>query len=302
MIYDIRHVTTYRYDAPVAAARCALRLVPAAGGGQRLLGVGIDVVPRPTSLVERADFFGARVATALIGAPHRELRITATSRVAVERRSPPDDTPRLEDVRREAASVMALGPRSPAHFLYPSRLVPLYEPATAYAAESFSRDRPILDAARELMQRVHADFHYDRKATAVTTPLSEAFESRTGVCQDFAHAAIAGLRGLGLPAAYVSGYMRTLPPPGQPRLVGADASHAWVSLWCGAECGWIDFDPTNAIVVGDDHIVVGHGRDYADVAPVDGVILASGGQTLTVNVDVTPAEPVPLREPALPVC
>jgi transglutaminase-like putative cysteine protease len=198
MIYDIRHVTTYRYDAPVAAARCSLRLVPAAGEGQRLLGYGIDVVPRPTSLVERADFFGTRVATAIIGAPHRELRITATSRVDVERRPAPDASPRWEDVRREAASVMALGTRSPAHFLYPSRLVPLFDPATAYAADSFTPGRPIVAAVRELMQRVHDDFLYDPKATAVTTPLAEAFAARTGVCQDFAHAAIAGLRGLGL--------------------------------------------------------------------------------------------------------
>jgi transglutaminase-like putative cysteine protease len=197
---------------------------------------------------------------------------------------------------------MALGTRSPAHFLYPSRLVPLFDPATAYAADSFTPGRPIVAAVRELMQRVHDDFLYDPKATAVTTPLAEAFAARTGVCQDFAHAAIAGLRGLGLPAAYVSGYIRTLPPPGQPRLVGADASHAWVSLWCGAECGWLDFDPTNALVVGDDHIVVGRGRDYADVAPLDGVILASGGQTLTVNVDVSPAEPAPACEPILPAC
>ena len=290
MIYDIRHVTTYRYDAPVAAARCSLRLVPAAGEGQRLLGYGIDVVPRPTSLVERADFFGTRVATAIIGAPHRELRITATSRVDVERRPAPDASPRWEDVRREAASVMALGTRSPAHFLYPSRLVPLFDPATAYAADSFTPGRPIVAAVRELMQRVHDDFLYDPKATAVTTPLAEAFAARTGVCQDFAHAAIAGLRGLGLPAAYVSGYIRTLPPPGQPRLVGADASHAWVSLWCGAECGWLDFDPTNDLVVADEHVTLGWGRDYADVSPVRGMLLGGGKHTVAVGVDLEPAD------------
>lgn len=298
MIYDIRHVTTYRYDPPVAAARCVLRLVPAAGDGQRLLAFALDVVPRPTSLVERTEFFGTRAATAVIAAPHRELRITATSRVAVDRPAAPAASPRWEGVRLAAAAVTDLGPRSPAHFLFPSRLVPLHEPATAYAAESFRPGRPILEAAAELMRRIHADFRYDRQATAVTTPLAEAFAARSGVCQDFAHAAIAGLRGLGLPAAYVSGYIRTLPPPGQPRLVGADASHAWVSLWCGPEAGWLDCDPTNALLAGDDHIVVGRGRDYADVAPLDGVILASGGQTLTVSVDVTPTEPAANREPA----
>jgi len=303
MIYDIRHVTTYRYDAPVAAARCTLRLVPAAGDGQRLLGYGLEMTPRPASLAERTDFFGTRVATAVIGGAHRELRITATSRVEVERRLPQEHSSAWEEVRREAFASAALGPRAPAHFLYPSRLVPLYAPATAYAAASFTPGRPIVDAARELMQRVRDDFRYDQKATAVSTPMTEAFDARSGVCQDFAHATIAALRGLGLPVAYVSGYIRTLPPPGKPRLVGADASHAWVSLWCGAACGWIDFDPTNALVVGDDHIVIGRGRDYADVSPIDGVITASGGQTLVVSVDVMPSDPVPSRPPvAVPVC
>lgn len=303
MIYDIRHVTTYRYDAAVSAARCTLRLVPASGEGQRLLGCGIDVAPRPAALVERIDFFGTRVATAVFGTPHRELRIVATSQVAVERPPPPVSTPSWEQVRLEAFAAPGLGPHAPAHFLYPSRLVPLYAPATAYAAASFTPGRSIVDAAGELMRRVRDEFRYDPRATAVSTPLAEAFDSRSGVCQDFAHATIAALRGLGLPAAYVSGYIRTLPPPGKARLAGADASHAWVSVWCGGSCGWIDFDPTNAVLVGDDHIVIGRGRDYADVSPLDGVILASGGQTLSVNVDVSPAMPARGLEPAvLDVC
>ena len=146
----------------------------------------------------------------------------------------------------------------------------------------------MLEAAAELMARIKADFKYDPEATAVSTPLREAFEKRGGVCQDFAHIMIAGLRGLGLPAFYVSGYIRTIPPPGKPRLEGADASHAWVSLWCGQEFGWRDLDPTNALFIGDDHIVVAIGRDYADVSPIDGVILASGAQKLSVRVDVIP--------------
>jgi transglutaminase-like putative cysteine protease len=138
------------------------------------------------------------------------------------------------------------------------------------------------------MSRIHSDFVYDSEATDVSTPAAEAFRVRRGVCQDFAHIMISGLRGLGLPAAYVSGYLRTLPPPGGVRLEGADATHAWVSVWCGEENGWIAFDPTNAIVVKNDHIVLAIGRDYSDVAPIDGIILAPGKQTLKVGVDVIP--------------
>ncbi len=292
MIYDIRHVTTYRYDAPVAATRCTLRLLPGDEEGQRVFDSGLEVSPSPATRTDRTDFFGTRVINVTLDAPHRELRITALSRVEVERSAAPAAalTPHWEDVRQAAFSSDSLGPRAPAHFLFPSRLVPLHGPATAYAAESFRKERPVVEAATELMQRIRDDFKYDPKATAVSTPLSEAFATRGGVCQDFAHIMIAGLRGLGLPAAYVSGYIRTLPPPGKPRLVGADASHAWVSLWCGDVFGWLDFDPTNAALAGNDHIVIARGRDYADVSPIDGVILASGSQKLSVSVDVAPSQ------------
>src|SRR5690606_39171507 len=171
---------------------------------------------------------------------------------------------------------------------------------TAYARQSFTPGRPIVEAAAELMTRMRDEFVYDPEATTVSTPAVEAFEARHGVCQDFAHIMIAGLRGLGLPAAYVSGYLRTIPPPRQPRLAGADATHAWVDLWCG-ERGWIGFDPTNAVFAENDHIVLAIGRDYSDVAPIDGVILAPGVQTLKVEVDVIPdgeVEPVPAPKPA----
>jgi transglutaminase-like putative cysteine protease len=140
------------------------------------------------------------------------------------------------------------------------------------------------------MQRINRDFAYDAKATEISTPLLEVFEKRRGVCQDFAHVMIAGLRGLGLPAAYVSGYLRTTPPPGRPRLQGADATHAWVSVWCGSDLGWLGFDPTNDLVIGNDHVVLAVGRDYTDVSPVDGVIVGSRKQKLAVAVDVIPAE------------
>jgi transglutaminase-like putative cysteine protease len=163
-------------------------------------------------------------------------------------------------------------------------------PVTAYAAASFQPGGGILTGAVDLMHRIRNDFRYDPKATVISTPLKEVFEKRHGVCQDFAHVMIAGLRGLGLPAAYVSGYLRTYPPPGQPRLQGADATHAWVSVWCGADIGWIGFDPTNDLLVGNDHIILAVGRDFSDVSPVDGIIVGSRKQKLGVAVDVLPVE------------
>ena len=157
---------------------------------------------------------------------------------------------------------------------------------SAYAATSFADGIGILASAVDLMHRIHAEFRYDRKATVISTPLDEVFAKRHGVCQDFAHVMIAGLRGLGLPAAYVSGYLRTIPPPGKPRLQGADATHAWVSLWCGPDLGWIGFDPTNDLLVENDHIILGVGRDFSDVSPIDGIILGSPKQKLNVAVDV----------------
>ena len=161
---------------------------------------------------------------------------------------------------------------------------------TEYARASFSTGRPLVDAATDFMVRIHNDFTYDSKATNVRTHAIDAFKARRGVCQDFAHVMISGLKGLGLPAAYVSGYLRTTPPPGRPRLEGADATHAWVSLWCGEELGWVGLDPTNAMRVENDHIVLATGRDYSDVAPIDGIILAPGEQQLKVEVDVVPQD------------
>ena len=185
-----------------------------------------------------------------------------------------------------AFEATSLGPASPIGYVFASPLVPVQRPVTAYAAASFPPGSGILAGAADLMHRIRTDFRYDAKATVISTPLKEVFEKRHGVCQDFAHVMIAGLRGLGLPAAYVSGYLRTIPPPGQPRLQGADATHAWVSLWCGAATGWIGFDPTNDLLVENDHIELAVGRDFSDVSPVDGIIVGSRKQKLSVAVDV----------------
>ncbi len=292
MIYDIAHITTYRYEAPVASARCIMRLSPRDGGGQNAVFSRIDLSPPAELSHERQDFFGNRICEAQIHKPHTTLQIALRARVAVERAPPPAFalTPAWETVRSAAQASNSLAARSPAHCIYPSRFVPLLGAVADYARTSFPPGRPVLEGAAELMRRIHADFAYDPEATKIATPLAQAFERRSGVCQDFAHIMIAGLRGLGLPAAYVSGYLRTLPAPGEARLEGADSTHAWVSIWCGPEFEWFDLDPTNAITVEDDHIVIAIGRDYADVSPIDGVILGAGKQKLTVSVDVREAQ------------
>jgi transglutaminase-like putative cysteine protease len=288
VIYDISHITTYSYEASVASTRCAIRLTPRAGAGQRVLASRIEAAPAPETTRESTDFFGNRIVEATIREPHARLRIAVSARVEVNREEPPAPalTPAWEAISRAAAAARTLGPESPVHWLFPSRQAPLHAPVTNYARASFPAGRPVLEGAVELMRRIRDDFTYDPAATHVATPLAEAFEARGGVCQDFAHIMIAGLRGLALPAAYVSGYIRTVPAPGQPLLEGADASHAWVAVWCGEPFGWVDLDPTNAMFVDDNHIVVAIGRDYADVSPIDGVIVGAGRQALAVSVDI----------------
>jgi transglutaminase-like putative cysteine protease len=290
VIYDISHVTTYSYEASVASTRCAIRLTPRDGDGQRVLESRIDSTPAPETTRASVDFFGNRIVEAAIREPHARLRIAVSARVEVNRKEPPARglTPGWETISRAAGAARTLAPESPVHWLFPSRQAPLHPPATNYARASFPPGRPILEGAAELMRRIKADFTYDPTATHVATPLAEAFQSRGGVCQDFAHIMIAGLRGLALPAAYVSGYIRTVPAPGQPRLEGVDASHAWVAVWCGEPFGWVHLDPTNAIFVNDDHVVVAIGRDYADVSPIDGVVVGAGRQALAVSVDIKP--------------
>jgi transglutaminase-like putative cysteine protease len=288
VIYDIRHITTYRYDSQASSAALALRLLPRDDVGQRVLETRVSVSPQPAEQNQDTDFFGNNLTFVRIDRPHTDLRVEAVSRVKVERNAPmaPALTPSWETIRAATASASSLSRTCPAHFLYPSRLVTLHAPAMDYASKSFARARPVLEAAIDLMGRVKRDFVYDQDATAVSTTVPEAFERRRGVCQDFAHVMISGMRGLGLPACYVSGYIRTTPPEGAPRLEGADASHAWVGVWCGPEFGWLGLDPTNDIVVGDDHIVLAFGRDYADVSPTSGVFVGSGGHDLSVGVDV----------------
>jgi transglutaminase-like putative cysteine protease len=290
--YRLRHRTTYAYEDEVTFARCVLRLTPRSSPTQTVLESGVTVTPAPAAEAERTGPFGARILTVTVDRPHRALVIEARSRIDVHVPPPgnADASPPWEDVRTAALATDDLGPEAPAAYLYPTARTPIVREITEYARDCFTPRRPIVAAVDALTRRIHAEFRYDPGATEVSTPVAQAFAARHGVCQDFAQIMICGLRGLGLPAAYVSGYLRTIPPPGQPRLEGADATHAWVSVWCGPDLAWVGADPTNAMLAGDDHLVLAIGRDYADVAPIDGVILASGDQTLTVEVDVIPEE------------
>jgi transglutaminase-like putative cysteine protease len=291
MIYDVRQTTTYAYASPAAYAQHVLRLVPIARERQRVTAAVLDIDPAPVRRREGRDFFENRTTVIEIDAPHNTLTVKLAARITVDAIAAADfdATPPWEVVRAQTLASLDLGPHSPVHFIYPSRLVSLDPEIRDYAQVSFPPGRPILAGAAEVMRRIRNDFTYEPGATTVTTTPSMSFALRRGVCQDFAHIMISGLRGLGIPTAYVSGYLRTVPRPGSARLEGADAMHAWVMVWCGS-AGWWGLDPTNALVASDDHVVLAIGRDYADAAPIGGVVLGSGQQRLNTAVDVIPVE------------
>jgi transglutaminase-like putative cysteine protease len=290
--YRLRHLTRYRYRKPVVYARCALRLTPQMGPDQLVKDMQLDLAPRPKQISERTGPFGERVTFATIETPHRELTILAESLVTVSREPPPAALrgPAWEALRDEAFASTSLNPSSPANFLYPTAMTALHPAIIGFADESFTPGRPVLEAGFELAARIKNQFIYDSRSTEISTPAIQSFDARRGVCQDFAHIMISGLQGLGLPAAYVSGYIRTIPPPGVARLTGADATHAWVNLWCGDTIGWVGLDPTNALVVGSEHVILAVGRDYSDVAPTAGVLHGSGEQRVSVAVDMIPID------------
>jgi transglutaminase-like putative cysteine protease len=291
VIYDVRQATTCSYATPVAHSRHVLRLTPVSRDSERVQVAALQIVPEPVHRREGRDFFGNRLTWIEIEEPHQTLTVKLSARVAVDAavEPPPLSTPPWEAVRDEAFATSDIGPLSPAHFLFPSRMVSLDPEIRDYVRGSFPHGRPILDAAIELIGRMKSEIVYEIGATTVTTTPPMAFALRRGVCQDFAHIMISGLRGLGLPAAYVSGYLRSAPRTDATRLQGADAMHAWVFLWCGSAVGWIGLDPTNAVPALDGHVMLAIGRDYTDVAPMDGVIFGSGGQHIDVSVSVTPA-------------
>jgi transglutaminase-like putative cysteine protease len=292
MIYDIRHTTRFDYAGPVRFARCNLRLEPIAWDGQLLECHSLEVRPGGETATARNSGRLAHVTRVVIGEQVRALEIESIAEVSVNRAVPDirADDPTIAEVAAQARASRDPSPTGPAEFAYPSPLIPLDPEIAVWCAEELAPDRPVVEAGIALARRIQADFTYDTAATNISTTPIEAFTLRRGVCQDFAQVMIAGLRAAGLPAAYVSGYIRTYPPPGKERLVGADATHAWVLIWCGEGRGWIGFDPTNGIFMAGDHIVMAVGRDYGDVAPIDGIFLGANAQSITVSVDVSPRE------------
>lgn len=289
MIYEITHTTTYEYVDAVALSHHLVRVHPRDHSPQRVLTHHIQTDPGPSVIQSHVDYFGNLVRFVTVEGSHRRFIVRATSKVITGPvvRPMPSETPSWQVVR-DSCRGEQIGPALEASdYLFDSPLIQAHEDYADYAASSFPDERPLLEALNDFTARIHHDFKFDPRATTVATPLETVFKTRRGVCQDFAHLQIACLRSLGLPARYVSGYLETQPPPGQPRLMGADASHAWVSVYCPG-LGWLDTDPTNNVMPGSRHIVVAWGRDYNDVSPIRGVILGSGQHHLRVAVDVVP--------------
>ncbi len=285
MKYRIRHVSSYHYSAPVSVCHNFLMLTPREGGRVHSLSHRLVIRPTPLFSSRRTDSFGNTVHSFAIEENHRQLAVTATSHVDVAEARPPEKTPPWETVVGGVVAQTDPDWLEACRFAFDSPRISRAPEFADYAIASFVPERPILDAAFDLTKRIHEDFEYDKAATSVGTPTREAFDIRKGVCQDFAHVQISCLRSLGVPARYVSGYLRTVSRPGQPRIVGADQSHAWLAVYCGA-AGWVEVDPTNACLSSQDHIPIAWGRDYDDVVPVKGVVLGGGDHQLSVSVDV----------------
>ncbi len=290
MRYAIRLRITYDYPAAVSDARHLLRVRPRDGLGQRSETVAVTIAPRPGEHAREADFFGNGIDAIAFFTPQTELSVVMEAKVTVDRlQAPLDAAPSLDAVADEALDCLSAEGDSPLHHLGPSRRIAPLAALTAYVAETFeSAERPAGAAVMALTERIRKDFVYEPGSTSVGTSVSEACPQKRGVCQDFSHVMIAGLRANGIPARYVSGFLRTEPPKGQPRLEGADAMHAWVDAWLGKEIGWVGFDPTNGILAGDDHIVVAVGRDYSDALPIAGAFVTAGPQATQHFVDVVP--------------
>jgi transglutaminase-like putative cysteine protease len=299
MLYDITHRTTYSYGNDVSVSHHLAHLHPRELPRQQVTDFRLTVDPTPSVVAERVDFYGNSATFFTIGSPHDRLIVTARSRVQINAPTLPAAaaTPSWQEVRDRCASDVLTQDSERGEFRFDSAHIARRPAFADYASPAFAKDRPLLEAIVDFNARIFRDFRFDPRATTVATPVDEVFKRRRGVCQDFAHLAIACLRSLGLPARYVSGYLETQPPPGKPRLVGADASHAWYSVWCPGH-GWIDADPTNNLLPGDRHVVLAWGRDFSDVSPLRGVVVGGSGHSLDVSVDVARVED---RPPVVPV-
>jgi transglutaminase-like putative cysteine protease len=287
MNYRILHRTLYEYGEPVTVSHHAARIEPVAARAQRCGSFSLRIEPEPSLRKTRRDYFGNSVCFFSVQEIHSRLEVVAESLVTVSPTTPPAPAlsapwERVADLFTDPVSPEVV---QPYEFVFNSPLLAVSGELADYARRSFPAGTPLLTGVASLTRRIFTDFKYDPKSTTVATPLEEVIAGRRGVCQDFAHLAIAALRSLGLAARYVSGYLRTEPPPGQKRLVGADASHAWFSVYC-PELGWVDFDPTNNVMTGTDHVSVALGRDFSDVSPVSGVLTGGGQHVVSVSVNV----------------
>ncbi|MFL6027665.1 MAG: transglutaminase N-terminal domain-containing protein [Friedmanniella sp.] len=290
--YRIQHTTTYTYEADVTGSYGVFHLRPRDLEWQRCVSHEVAIHPAPANLFVHEDLYGNTKSSFHVTEPHQQLVITATSRVEVDQQRPPEERLAVPWERaRPAERTDQQDAWLAADFSYPSPYVEVPPGIEEYTRVSFTPGRRLGEAAVELMHRVHDDFTYKSGSTSVSTRVSDLLEKRMGVCQDFSHVMVSGLRSLGLAGRYVSGYLATRPPPGKPRLVGADASHAWVGCWVPGG-GWLYLDPTNAKVIDESHATVAYGRDYGDVPPVKGVIFTeSKKSTMTVSVDMAPVDP-----------
>jgi transglutaminase-like putative cysteine protease len=288
VLYDIRHKTTFSYEEVVSVSHHVLHLTPRVHPRQTCLASETTVAPHPAVDSVGEDYFGNPVEYLTVQEPHRQLVVDAHARVEVRAAAQPlvlEQSKPWEEVRDSLADHAALGAYE---FAFPSPYVAFDDAIDAYARQSFTPGRPVLSAAMDLTDRIFREFRYRGGVSDVSTPVSDVFAMRQGVCQDFAHLEIACLRSLGLAVRYVSGYLLTHPPEGQQKLVGSDASHAWVSVFAG-DAGWVDFDPTNNLIPGVEHITFAWGRDYGDVSPINGLIVGGGAHQVAVAVDVQPA-------------
>ena len=297
-MYHVRHTTTYTYTETVSISHNELRLRPRDVAQQTCLGHQLVIEPTPAGCRQDTDFFGNAVTFLTVQEPHRRFIVTADSTVQLMPAVVSESvaTPAWETVPALLRSDHSRAGLEAYQYVFDSPYVTVWPLIRRFAAVSFPKRRPLLDAVLDLTQRIYTDFTYDSKATTVSTPLRDVFHARHGVCQDFAHLEIACLRALGLAARYVSGYLVTQPPPGKPRMIGVDASHAWLSVYCPG-FGWVDVDPTNNVLPSDRHITVAYGRDFGDVSPIKGVFLGGGAHRMEVAVDVLPVEPESVSPP-----
>jgi len=289
MKYQVTHTTVYETPSRVSVCHNAAWLTPRAMDRQKISHCEIEVEPAPSTQSAREDAFGNQVTHFSLNEGYERLQVTAISHVEVVSTPAPCDSVPWETIARRIQDHESPADLDALQFRFDSPRSHMAQAAADYASVTFTPQRPLVDAVLDLTSRIHREFTFDPKATTVTTPIAEVLKKRRGVCQDFAHVQIAMLRSLGLAARYVSGYVRTYPPAGKPRLIGADASHAWVSVYCG-DLRWIDVDPTNNKLAGEEHITLGWGRDYGDVTPLKGIYTGGGKHELKVSVDVAPLE------------